>query len=240
LPIAAVEIDHDAAEPWGLGRSIYSEAQLSAFAEFQQSAVIWAAYVADVLKLAYSRRRPDGEWGLPLGPRATDAIIDLVGLRFVPLYRFLGEVRMIMILMLFFVGIRRLVFIILFRAIVLGRQKGCRFWIFAAFLGCAYQLIISPIQWADRKAREIVGKVERGMLDRAEDKAKSAKEVPAILSNYPSLTELRRRESRYYFWKSLCKREAGEEEAAASVPERGQEGEWQLLNTEAAGLPKLL
>jgi hypothetical protein len=105
LPITAVEIDHEEPEPWGLGRSIYSEAQLAAFVEFQQAAVVRAAYVADMSELAYSRRGPDDEWGLPLGPRATEAIIDLVGLSFVPLYRFLGPVSMIVILVLFFVGI---------------------------------------------------------------------------------------------------------------------------------------
>jgi hypothetical protein len=129
LPITAVEIDHDAAEPWGLGRSIYSEAQLPAFPEFQQSSAVWAAYVADVSELAYSRRWMDGERGLPLEPRATDAIIDLVGLSFVPLYRFLGPVSMIVILVLFLVGISRLVFTILFRAIMPGRHKGFGFWI---------------------------------------------------------------------------------------------------------------
>jgi hypothetical protein len=78
----------------------------------------------------------------------------------------------------------------------------------------------------------------RGMMDGAEEEAKSAKEVPAVLSNYPSLTEVRQNE-RYNFWRSLCKREAGaEDEVAASVPERGQEGEWQPINTEANGLPK--
>jgi hypothetical protein len=60
VPIAAVEIDHDVAEPWGLGRSIYSNAQLAAFAEFQQSAAVRAAYVTNVSELAYSRRGPDG------------------------------------------------------------------------------------------------------------------------------------------------------------------------------------
>jgi hypothetical protein len=69
LPIAAVEIDHEEPEPWGLGRSIYSEAQLAAFAEFQQAAAVRAAYVADVSELAYSRRGPDGEWGLPSGTK---------------------------------------------------------------------------------------------------------------------------------------------------------------------------
>jgi hypothetical protein len=238
LPIAAVEIEHDAAEPWGLGRSIYSESQLMAFAEFQQNAAVRAAYVTDVSELAYSRRGPDGEWGLPLGARATEAIIDLVGLSFVPLYRFLSPVSMIVILVLFFVGISRLVFTILFLAIVLGSHRSCGFWIFAASLGCAYQLLISPIQWADRKAQEMAAHVERGMMDGAEEETKSAKEVPAVLSNYPSLTELRKNE-RYNFWRSLCKREAGVEEVvAASVPEQGQEGQWQPLNTEANGLPK--
>jgi hypothetical protein len=70
----------------------------------------------------------------------------------------------------------------------------------------------------------MAARVERGMMDGAEEEAKSAKEAPAILSNYPSLTEVRQNE-RYNFWRSLCKREAGvEEEVAASVPERGQEG----------------
>jgi hypothetical protein len=113
----------------------------------------------------------------------TNAIIDLVRLSFVPLYRFLGPVSMIVILVLFFVGISRLGFTILFRAIVLGRAQGCGFWVFGAFLSCAYQLLISPIQWADKKAQDIAQRVERGMLDGAEDEAKSAKEVPALLSN---------------------------------------------------------
>jgi hypothetical protein len=208
LPIAAVEIQQEELEPWGLGRSIYSEAQLAAFAEFQQAAAVRAAYVADVSELAYSRRGPDGEWGLALGPRATEAIIDIVGLSFVPLYRFLGPVSMLVILVLFFVGISRLVFTILFRAIVLGRTRGCGFWVFGAFLGCAYQLLISPIQWADKKGKEMAQRVERGMLDGAEDEAKSAKEFPAIISTYPSLAEVRQNE-RFNFWRSLCKERLG-------------------------------
>jgi hypothetical protein len=101
-------------------------------------------------------------------------------LSFVPLYRFLGPVTMIIILVLFFVSISRLLFTILFRAIVRGRHKGCGFWIFAAFLGCAYQVIISPIQWADRKAQEIADKVEQGMIEGAEKEAKEDREVKEV------------------------------------------------------------
>jgi hypothetical protein len=40
---------------------------------------------------------------------------------------------MIVIFILFFVGVTRLVFTVLFRAIVLGRTKGCSYWIMSAF-----------------------------------------------------------------------------------------------------------
>jgi hypothetical protein len=84
----------------------------------------------------------------------------------------------------------------------------------------------------------MAARVECGMLDGAEDEAKSTKKALAALSNYPCLTELRKNE-RYNFWRSLCKKEAGmEEEVAASVPEQGLEVEWQPLNNEANGLPK--
>jgi hypothetical protein len=82
-------------------------------------------------------------------------------------------------------------------------------------------------------------RVERRMLNRAEDEAKSAKEVPAILSIYPSLTKIRQNE-RCNFRRSLCKKEAGvDEEVVAPVPARGQDGEWKLLIKEANGLPKI-
>jgi hypothetical protein len=65
-------------------------------------------------------------WPIAGGDRTESraSIIDLAGLSFVPLYRFLGPVSMIVILVLFFVGLSRLVFTILFRAIVLGRHRG--------------------------------------------------------------------------------------------------------------------
>jgi hypothetical protein len=109
----------------------------------------------------------------------------------------------------------------------------------SGYLEPFWDVLLSPIQWADKKGQEMAQRVEHGMLDGAEDEAKSAKEVLAILSNYPSLTEVRQNE-RFNFWRSLCKREAGmEDEVAASVPERGQEGEWQPMTNEANGLPKI-
>jgi hypothetical protein len=100
------------------------------------SVAVRAAYVADSSELAFSQRGPRGEWDLGLGQHAQAAIVDLVGLSFIPLYRFLGPLSMIIILVLFFVTISHLVLTVLFRVIVLGKAKRCSFYLFAALAGC--------------------------------------------------------------------------------------------------------
>jgi hypothetical protein len=128
-----------------------------------------AAYVADSSELAFNRRTADGQWGLALGQHAQEAIIDMIGLSYVPLYRFIGLASMIVILILFFVGITRLVFTVLFRAVVLGCTRGCGYWIMAAFFRSVYQILITPLQWADDTAKGLAERVERSMVEGAED-----------------------------------------------------------------------
>jgi hypothetical protein len=193
-------VDTDDNEKWGLGRSIYSKEQLEAFHEFQMAAAVRAAYVAYSSELAFSRRGPSGEWGLELGQHAQAAIVDLVGLSFIPLYQFLRPVSMIIILVLFFVTISRLVLTVLFRVIVLGKAKGCGFYLFAALLGCVYQVVISPIRWADKKAQEMAKNVERGILDGAEDDKGGNGDGGAAAGQYPNLAEARRREDQCLPW----------------------------------------
>jgi hypothetical protein len=204
-----VDIGQEQEEKWGLGRSIYSKEQLDAFHEFQMAAAVRAAYVADSSELAFSRRGPGGEWGLGLGGHAQAAIVDLVGLSFVPLYRFLGPARMLVILVLFFVTISRLVFTVLFRVIVIGKAKGCGFYLFGALLGCVYQLIISPLKWADNAAQSMAKRVELGLIEGAEDNAGGGDGGrggdcggggEAANGHYPDLNEARSRERRYLNW----------------------------------------
>jgi hypothetical protein len=178
IPVATVEIDQDPLPKWGLGRSIYSPDQLKAFHEFQMSTAVRAAYVTDSSELAFKRCSADGQWGLALGQHAQEAIIDMIGLSFIPLYRIIGPASMIVIFVLFFVGMTRIAITILFRAVVLGRTRGCGYWVMAAFFGCIFQVIISPLQWADNTAKRLAEKVERGMVEGAED---------AQGNNYPDL-----------------------------------------------------
>jgi hypothetical protein len=207
-----VDIGQEQEEKWGLGRSIYSKEQLDAFHEFQMAAAVRAAYVADSSELAFSRRGPGGEWGLGLGGHAQAAIVDLVGLSFVPLYRFLGPASMLVILVLFFVTITRLVFTVLFRVIVIGKAKGCGFYLFGALLGCVYQLIISPLKWADNAAQSMAKRVELGLIEGAEDNAGGGDGGDggrggdcgggdeAANGHYPDLNEARSHERRYLNW----------------------------------------
>jgi hypothetical protein len=108
---------------------------------------------------------------------------------------------MIIILVLFFVTISRLVLTVLFRVIVLGKAKGCGFYLFAALIGCVYQVVISPIKWADKKAQEMAKEVERGILDGAKDNQDGDGDGEAA-AHYPSLAEARRREDHCLPWTS--------------------------------------
>jgi hypothetical protein len=118
---------------------------------------------------------------------------------------------MLVILVLFFITITRLVFTVLFRVIVIGKAKGCGFYLLGALLGCVYQLIISPLKWADSAAQSMAKRVELGLIEGAEDKAGGGDSGggrgddcggggEAANGHYPDLNEARNRERRYLNW----------------------------------------
>jgi hypothetical protein len=116
---------------------------------------------------------------------------------------------MLVILVLFFVTTSRLVFTVLFRVIVIGKAKGCGFYLFGALLGCVYQLIISPLKWADNAAQSMAKRVELGLIEGAEDNAAASDgdrgddcggHNGAANGHYPDLNEARNRERRYLNW----------------------------------------
>ncbi len=58
--------------------------------------------------------------------------MDVVGFHLVPLYRLLGPTAMIAILVLFLVGIIRMMLDIVVRAIAIARVRGCGLWLLGA------------------------------------------------------------------------------------------------------------
>ena len=69
----------------GLGRSIYSPAQLEEFARFQESQGTRRAFLAESAEKAYNSS--GGQWGSGLSDLATESLIDAVGYHLVPMYR---------------------------------------------------------------------------------------------------------------------------------------------------------
>jgi hypothetical protein len=58
---------------------IYSKEQVEEFLGFQDSQGTRRAYLIETAERAYGGRSKDGAWGLGMGERARDALIDAVG-----------------------------------------------------------------------------------------------------------------------------------------------------------------
>ncbi len=74
--------------------------------------------------------------------------MDVVGFHLVPLYRLLGPTAIIAILVLFLVGIIRMLLDIVIRAIAIARVRGCGLWLLGALWGTLFQVAVSPVRWA--------------------------------------------------------------------------------------------
>jgi hypothetical protein len=113
------------------------------FARFQDSQNTRKAYLAEAAELVYLGRS-GGEWGLGLTELARDQIVNAVGYRLIPLYRLIGPTAVIVILVMFIVGMARMLIDILVRAIIITRVRGWGFWMFGALWDTAFQVAVSP------------------------------------------------------------------------------------------------
>ncbi len=82
--------------------------------------------------------RVGGEWGSGLTGAATDSLIDAVGNHLVPMYRVIGPTAAVALLILFLVGVVRMLADIVVRAIAIARVRGCGWWLIEAFWGTLF------------------------------------------------------------------------------------------------------
>jgi hypothetical protein len=83
IPMKPIAIDNIKIMNLGLGRSIYSPAQLEEFARFQESQGTRRAFLAESAERAYNSRA-GRQWGSGLSDLATESLIDAVGYHLVP------------------------------------------------------------------------------------------------------------------------------------------------------------
>ncbi len=124
IPMKPIAIDDIKVMNLGLGRSIYSPAQLEEFVRFQESQGTRRAFLAESAERAYNSRF-GGQWGSGLSDLATESLIDAVGYHLVPMYRVIGPTAAVVLLVLFLVGILRMLLDIVIRAIAIARVRGC-------------------------------------------------------------------------------------------------------------------
>ncbi len=74
---------------------------------------------------------------------------------------------MIVILVMFIVGMARMLIDILVRAIIIARVRGWGFWMFGALWDTAFQVAVSPFRWAVEKGKEGAGRIRNQMEARA-------------------------------------------------------------------------
>jgi hypothetical protein len=170
FPLSPLDIG-DLDEPTGLGRSLYTQKQMEEFYNFQNAAGTRTAFIADQADRAFDGRSSDGQWGLALGDKAKEMMLDAVGLSFVPLYRVFGPVSMLLLLLFFIVGVTRITLTIIVRAVIITRARGCGPWILAAVWGTVYHVLITPVRWADNTARNIAEEVGHQMEVEATDES---------------------------------------------------------------------
>ncbi len=66
---------------------------------------------------------------------------------------------MIVILVMFIVGMARMLVDILVRAIIIARVRGWGFWMFGALWDTAFQVAVSPFRWVVEKGKEGAGRI---------------------------------------------------------------------------------
>jgi hypothetical protein len=160
LPVGEVKIDPVEISDVGLGKSLYTKAQLDEFARFQDSQGTRKAYLAETAELAYVSRTPNGEWGLALSPAAQGSLIDMI---------------FFVSLMLLVWGAFRLMVTVLIRVVVIVRYRGCGLWVLTAVWGTLFQLAVSPFSWVDSAMGGVgdrVGEMMEAEADREPEREK--------------------------------------------------------------------
>jgi hypothetical protein len=151
--VKPVNIEDEDVLDLGLGRSIYSKAQVEEFLKFQDSQGTRRAYLTETVEVAYGGRGKDGSWGLGLGQRVRETLIDAVGWSLVPLYRMTGPVAIFIMLGLLLWSVVKIFVSVIVRACTIYRTRGMGLWPLGALWSLPFQLIISP----DRCQRSCIG-----------------------------------------------------------------------------------
>jgi hypothetical protein len=132
-----------------------------------------------------------GEWGPALGAQAQLSLVNLLGMRFFPLYSVVSPLIFFLSLLLMVWGRLQLIVTIFLRVAIIVRYRGCGVWVLTAFWGTLFQLAVSPFKRIDGVMKDVACRVGR-MLDN-----EAAREPDGKETDEQNLEDLKRR---YPWW----------------------------------------
>jgi hypothetical protein len=71
------------------------------------------------------------------------------------MFRVIGPTAAVALLILFMVGVVRMLADIVIRAIAIARVRGCGWWLIGAFWGTLFHMAIAPVHWAMAKGHTV-------------------------------------------------------------------------------------
>jgi hypothetical protein len=80
------------------------------------------------------------------------------------MYRVIGPTAAVALLILFLVGVIRMLADIVIRAIAIAQVRGCGWWLIGAFWGTLFHMVVASVQWAMAKGHT-VGKTISYQMD---------------------------------------------------------------------------
>ena len=84
-----------------------------------------------------------------------------------PMYRYIGPTATMALVILFLIGVVRMLLDIVIRAVAIAKVRGCGWWLMGAFWGTLFQMAVAPVQWAVAKGHNIGKKVSYRMTTEA-------------------------------------------------------------------------
>jgi hypothetical protein len=159
--VKAVQIEDDDLLDLGLGLSICSKAQVEEFLKFQDSEGTRRAYLTETAELAYGGGGEDGSWGLGLGKQTRGALLDTVSR--CPSDVWWEPLAIFILLGLLVWSMVKVIVSVIVCACTIYRARGMVLWLLGAFWSLPFQMIISPVRWANEAATEVADRAAVNM-----------------------------------------------------------------------------
>lgn len=155
IPVDDVVIDVGSNPTYGLGKSLYSQAQQEEFESLRNTIGARPSYVADASMRAFHSRSHTGSLGSGLSEWAMEGIVERVGWEYIPFFWLFGVYASWALLVCLCFSVLNMVAHVLIRAYHISLVRGVGWWMVASLFGAVYHAVVFPFAWVRSRTAEI-------------------------------------------------------------------------------------